>query len=346
MKYRKLGHTDIDVSLICLGTMTWGEQNTEKEAHEQLDYATDQGINFIDTAEMYPVPPRAETVHRTEEYIGTWLKDQQRDDVVLATKVVGRSAMDWFRPDGAPTKANREQIRYAIEGSLERLQTDYIDLYQIHWPDRPTNFFGQLGYEHQEDPDATPLLETLETLGELVDEGKVRYIGVSNETAWGIMKYLQLAERHGLPRLVSVQNPYSLLNRSYEVGAAEVSIREKAGLLAYSPLGFGMLTGKYDGGKSPENARLTLFEQYDRYTDDKSINAAAAYNSLARKADLTPAQLALAWVNSRDFLTSNIIGATSMEQLEENISSVDVELDEDLVEEIEAIHHRYTYPAP
>lgn len=346
MKYRKLGHTDIDVSLICLGTMTWGQQNDECEAHRQLSYALDRGVNFIDTAEMYPIPPKAKTAHRAEEYIGTWLKKQDRDEVVLATKVVGRSDMDWFRPDNKTPKATREQIRFAVDGSLRRLQTDYIDLYQLHWPDRPTNFFGKLGYTHKEDPTATPMLETLKALAELVEEEKIRYIGISNETPWGIMKYLQLAERHGLPRLVSVQNPYSLLNRSFEVGAAEVAIREKVGLLAYSPLGFGMLTGKYDGGTRPENARLTLFESYDRYTNDRALTAAEKYNALAKEAGMSPATMALAWINSRPFVTANIIGATNLEQLKENIDSIDVTLDDDLVEKIESIHDQFTYPAP
>lgn len=346
MKYRKLGHTDIDVSLICLGTMTWGQQNDESEAHRQLSFALERGVNFIDTAEMYPIPPKAKTAHRTEEYIGTWLTKRDRDDVVLATKVVGRSTMEWFRPENQTPKATREQIRFAVEGSLRRLKTDYIDLYQLHWPDRPTNFFGKLGYKHEEDPTATPMLETLKALAELVEEEKIRYIGISNETPWGVMKYLQLAERHGLPRIVSVQNPYSLLNRSFEVGGAEIAIREKVGLLAYSPLGFGMLTGKYDGGARPEHARLTLFESYDRYTNDRALTAAEKYNALARESGLTPTQMALAWINSRPFVTSNIIGATNLEQLKENIASIDVELDSTLVEEIEAIHDQFTYPAP
>lgn len=346
MKYRKLGRTDIDISLLCLGTMTWGQQNTIHEAHQQLDYATERGINFIDTAEMYPVPPRAETTHRTEEYIGSWLAEQSREDLVIATKVVGRSQMDWFRPNGKFPTATKEQIRYAVEGSLRRLHTDYIDLYQIHWPDRPTNFFGKLAYRHQEDAGAAPIEDSLRALAELVEEGKIRHIGLSNETPWGIMKFLQLAEKHDLPRVVSVQNPYSLLNRSFEVGCSEVAIREQVGLLAYSPLGFGMLTGKYDGDTWPDNARLSMFENYDRYTGSKSRAAAEAYNKLAREASLTPAQMALAWVNSRDFLTANIIGATTMKQLEENIDSVHVSLEDDLVEKIEDIHVQFTYPAP
>lgn len=347
MKYKKLGWTDLDVSLICLGTMTWGNQNTAEEASEQLDYALSQGVNFIDTAEMYPVPPNAKTVHRTEEYIGRWLSERKdRDEIVLATKVVGRSEMDWFRPEGETPKATREQIRYAVEASLRRLQTDYIDLYQLHWPDRATNFFGKRGYPGPIDNGATPLLETLEALGELVQEGKVRYIGVSNETAWGVMKYLQLAERHSLPRLVSVQNPYSLLNRSFEVGLAEVSCEEKVGMLAYSPLGFGMLTGKYDGGARPEGARLTLFESYQRYTGPQGVAAATKYNALAREAGLDPAQMALAFINQQPFVTANIIGATTMKQLKTNIASVDVELGDELLEQIEAIHEEHVYPCP
>ena len=252
MEYRNLGDTNIKVSLICLGTMTWGEQNTEKEAFEQMDFAIDSGVNFFDTAELYSVPPRKETWGSTERIIGNWLKSKKnRDKVILATKVTGRSGMKWFR--NKETRLNKEQILQAIDGSLDRLKTDYIDLYQLHWPDRKANFFGKLGYEHEEEDDFIEIKTQLEILDEIVKSGKVRYIGLSNETPWGLMNFISVAKKYNLPRVVSVQNPYSLLNRSYEVGMAEISIRENCGLLAYSPLAFGMLTGKYDNGAKPDN---------------------------------------------------------------------------------------------
>jgi aryl-alcohol dehydrogenase-like predicted oxidoreductase len=347
MQYRKLGNTPIDVSVICLGTMTWGEQNTEAEAHEQLDYALEQGVNFIDAAEMYPVPPRAETQGRTEAYIGSWLAARgRRDDIVLATKVTGRGdlnpGMEHMR-GGA--RLSREHIREAIESSLQRLQTDYVDLYQIHWPERITNFFGQFGYRHVGE-DGIPIEETLSALGELVAEGKVRYIGLSNETPWGLMEFLRLAREQNLPRVVSIQNPYSLLNRSFEVGLAEMAIRENVGLLAYSPLAFGLLSGKYRGGARPEGARLTLFERFTRYQNPQAEAAVEAYVELAGQAGLDPAQMALAFVNTREFVTSNIIGATTMAQLKSNIASVDIDIDKPLRKAIEAIHARYTVPCP
>ena len=258
MEYRNLGNTNLKVSLICLGTMTWGEQNTEEEGFQQMDYSLDNGINFFDTAELYSVPPRKETWGITEKIIGNWLKSRNcRDKVVLATKVTGRSGMKWFR--NKETRLNKEQITNAVEGSLKRLKTDYIDLYQLHWPDRKANFFGKLSYEHQEEDDFIELKTQLEVLSDLVKSGKIRFIGLSNETSWGLMKFLSVSDQYNLPRVVSVQNPYSLLNRSYEVGMAEISIRENCGLLAYSPLGFGMLSGKYDNNSKPDNARLTLF---------------------------------------------------------------------------------------
>ncbi|HAC28898.1 MAG TPA: NADP(H)-dependent aldo-keto reductase [Marinobacter hydrocarbonoclasticus] len=345
MQTRKLGFTDIEVSLICLGTMTWGEQNSEQEAFQQLDYAMEQGINFIDAAEMYPVPPRAETQGLTEQYLGNWLARRgQRDDLVIASKVAGPgNGLGYLR--GGP-RLTREHIRSACEGSLKRLQTDYIDLYQVHWPDRSANFFGKLGYDRNPDEQMTPIEETLEALDELVREGKVRHIGLSNETPWGTMQYLRLSEQRGWPRVVSIQNPYNLLNRSFEAGLAEFAHREGTGLLAYSPLAFGMLTGKYLGGKWPEKARLTLYERFSRYTNDRAADATRAYVELAHQHGLTPAQLALAWVNSREFVTSNIIGATTMEQLRENIGSASVTLSPDLVSAIEAIHAEFTYPCP
>jgi len=347
MKYSLLGNTDLKVSRLCLGTMTWGEQNTEAEAHEQLDYALDQGINFIDTAEMYAVPPRPETYGLTETYIGTWLKKRQvRDKIILATKVAGPGEIAQH-VRGGPC-LDRDNIRQAIEASLQRLQTDYIDLYQVHWPERTTNFFGELGYTYHKDEHKTPLEETLFYLGELVKEGKVRYVGVSNETPWGVMSYLRTAE-HGrpFPRIVSIQNPYSLLNRIYEIGLAEISHREKVGLLAYSPLAFGVLSGKYLNGARPAGARLTLFTRFDRYIKDEyAIQATEAYVQLAQKNALDPAQMALAYVNSRPFLTSNIIGATTMEQLKADIASIDLELDGEILEAIEAIHQQHPNPCP
>ena len=270
MQTRKLGNTDIEVSLICLGTMTWGEQNTEAEAFEQLDYATGAGVNFIDAAEMYPVPPRAETQGRTEQYLGNWLARRgRRDDLVIASKVAGPGNGLKYLRNGP--RLTRDHIRQACDASLKRLQTDYIDLYQVHWPDRSTNFFGKLGYQHDPDESFTPIEETLAALGELVQEGKVRQIGLSNETPWGTMEYLRLAQQNGWPRAVSIQNPYNLLNRSFEVGMAEVAHREQVGLLAYSPLAFGMLSGKYLGETWPEKARLTLYERFSRYTSDRAM---------------------------------------------------------------------------
>jgi len=344
MKYSQLGQTDIQVSRICLGTMTWGEQNTEAEAHAQLDYAVAQGINFIDTAEMYPVPPRAETYSLTEAYIGTWLRQQpNRDQLIIATKVAGPGRMDHIR--GGPL-LTREHIHQAIDASLTRLQTDYVDLYQVHWPARSANRFGQLGYQQAPATDETPLEETLSALAELVTAGKVRYIGVSNETPWGVMKYLSLARMQDFPRIVSIQNPYNLLNRSYEVGLAEISHREQVSLLAYSPLAFGVLSGKYLHDARPEAGRLTLFTRFVRYLGEYGQQATAKYVALANKHGLDPAQMALAYVNSRAFLTSNIIGATTLAQLESNITSIDLELSEEVLTEIEAVHESHPYPCP
>ncbi|WP_163560632.1 NADP(H)-dependent aldo-keto reductase [Halomonas sp. NO4] len=343
MQTRPLGNTGIEVSRLCLGTMTFGEQNSEAEAHEQLDRAVAFGINFIDTAEMYPVPPRAETQGRTEAYIGTWLKARaSRDDVIIATKAAG-PGLDHIR--GGP-RLTREHLHQAIDDSLARLQTDYVDLYQLHWPDRRTNFFGRLGYVHDDEEDATPLEETLAALKELVDAGKVRAIGLSNETPWGVMRCLKLADAQGLPRIASVQNPYNLLNRSFEVGLAEIAHRERVGLLAYSPLGFGVLSGKYLEGARPANARLTLFERFQRYTSPHAEEATRAYVTIAREHGLDPAQMALAFVNTRPFLTSNIIGATTMEQLESNLESEFLKLDDEVLEAIEAVHARLSNPCP
>jgi aryl-alcohol dehydrogenase-like predicted oxidoreductase len=346
MKYLPLGSSGLNLSVIGLGSMTFGGQNSEAEAHEQLDYAVHAGVNFIDTAEMYPVPPMTDTQGRTEEYIGSWLARRgRRENLILATKVTGRSEMTWIR-GGEITRPGRGQIRAALEASLRRLRTDYVDLYQIHWPDRRTNFFGRLGYTHKPLDDEIALEETLEEAAELVAAGKARFLGLSNETPWGLMRYLHLAEARNLPRMVSIQNPYSLLNRSFEVGLAECAHREQAPLLAYSPLAFGVLSGKYLDGARPENARLTLFDRFTRYTSEAGERATRAYVELAREHGLDPAQMALAYVNSRDFLASNLIGATTMAQLRDNVASADLELGEDVLQAIEAIHEAHPNPCP
>ncbi|OOY99650.1 NADP(H)-dependent aldo-keto reductase [Solemya velum gill symbiont] len=346
MEYRQLAKTDLQVSAICLGTMTFGEQNSQDEAFEQLDYAIACGINFIDTAELYPVPGRAETMGRTEEQIGNWLAARgNRDQVIVASKVVGRADwMDHIR--GAGNCLSRENIRIAIEDSLRRLQTDYIDLYQVHWPDRPSNFFGQLGYKYPQQEKGVPIAETLEALAELVSEGKVRHVGVSNETPWGVAEYLRHSREQELPRIQSVQNPYSLLNRTFEVGLAEFSHREAVGLLAYSPMAFGVLSGKYLQGRMPEGSRLKLFSHFDRYSNPRAVAAIEAYVGLAKEWGIDPAQMALAYVTSRPFVTSNIIGATSMQQLETNIASFGISLDKELVKAIDGIHEEHPNPSP
>jgi aryl-alcohol dehydrogenase-like predicted oxidoreductase len=346
MEYRKLGRTGLDVSLICLGTMTWGQQNTEADGHAQLDVALDYGINFIDTAELYSIPPKRETQGSTERIIGSWFKARgNRDKVILASKVTGRSEMDWFRADGSPTRLSRGQIEEAVDASLRRLQTDYIDLYQLHWPDRPMAFGSNpVIYRHQEG-DSHPIEETLGVLQDLVLAGKVRHVGLSNESAWGTMTFLRHAER-GLPRVESVQNAYSLVNRTYETALAEVSIREQVSLLAYSPLAQGYLTGKYLGGARPPGARATLFNRGQRYETPGAEAAIQRYVSLAREFGLDPAQMALAFVNSRAFTTSTIIGATTLQQLEADIRSIEVTIAPELEERINAIHLRHTNPCP
>jgi aryl-alcohol dehydrogenase-like predicted oxidoreductase len=327
--------------------MTFGEQNSAREAFAQLDMALDAGVNFIDTAEMYPVPPRAETMGATETILGNWLRTRGcRDRVVIATKVAGPGG-DWLPYiRGGDNHLNREHITRAVDASLQRLGADVIDLYQVHWPERETNYFGKLGFTPPAGDDGTPLLETLQTLGELVAAGKVRHIGVSNETPWGVMEYLRLAERHGLPRPVSIQNPYSLLNRTFEVGLAEIAHREHVGLLAYSPLGFGVLTGKYLDGARPAGSRLDRYPHYTRYSGAQADAATAGYVALARERGLDPAQMALAFATSRPFTTSCIIGATTAGQLEKNLGSAHVQLDADLLEAIESIHEQRPNPAP
>ena len=345
MDRRKLGASELDVSKICLGTMTWGQQNTEADAHAQLDYALANGVNFIDAAEMYPVPTRAHTQGKTEEYIGTWLKRQPRDRIVLASKVAGPARqVTWIR--NGP-KLTGEQITAAIDTSLARLQTDYLDLYQIHWPERYTPLFGEWQFDPAKDrQDATPILEQLEALDRIVKAGKVRYIGLSNETPYGVMRFLQLADQHRLPRVVSIQNAYSLVNRTFEQALTEITHHEKVALLAYSPLAFGQLTGKHRDGYAP-NSRLALFDSNfgTRYRRPGLTAAMQPYFDLAAQLGMSPATLALAWVNDRWFVASNIIGATTMEQLRENIASAATTLPADAIAEIERIHAAYLQPA-
>ncbi|GAB5606225.1 NADP(H)-dependent aldo-keto reductase [Sideroxyarcus sp. TK5] len=344
MEYRIIGSSDLKVSALCLGTMTFGEQNTEADAHSQLDYAVSQGVNFIDTAEMYPVAPRAETVHRTETYIGNWLKRQPRDKLVIATKIAGPArGFSWIR--GGP-RVNREHIHAAIEGSLKRLQTDYVDLYQIHWPDRYVPMFGATSYDATQEREATAVAEQLHALGELVKTGKVRHIGLSNETPWGVMEFVRCAEQLGLPRIVSIQNAYSLLNRTFEAGLAEVCHHSQVGLLSYSPLAFGWLTGKYLADPRA-HGRITLFPGFgQRYNKTNVPAATKEYVRIAQEAGLTPATLALAFARTRRFTGSVILGATTLQQLEENLDSAEVTLTEETLAAIETTHQHYPNPAP
>lgn len=350
MQIRQLGQSDLKVSELCLGSMTWGEQNTQAEAFEQLDYAVSEGINFIDTAEMYPVPPKPETQGATETIIGNWLNTRgNREQVIIASKVSGRAPwLGYIREDmnSGETRLNRANITAAIDTSLQRLQTDYLDIYQLHWPDRKTNYFGQLGYQHPQEDDDVELLETLGAMAELVNAGKIRHIGLSNETPWGLMQYLRLAELHDLPKPVTIQNPYNLLNRTFEIGLAECSLREHVPLLAYSPLAFGVLTGKYLNGARPEKARLSLFDRFIRYTGNEADAAVEAYLDIATTYNLDAAQMALAFVNRQPFLGSNIIGATTLEQLKSNIASASVALTSDILKAIEATHKQWTNPCP
>ncbi len=346
MEYRCLGKTDLKVSQICLGTMTFGEQNTETQVFEQLDYALEQGVNFIDSAEMYPIPIRAETQGRTEEYVGNWMQQRgNRDKVIIASKITGPSPRLAHIREGK-TRFNRAHIREAVAGSLRRLKTGYIDLYLVHWPERSTNMFGKLGYEHRDETDLTEIHDTLEALDELVKVGTVRHLGISNETPWGLMQYLRASDEKKMSRIVAIQNPYSLLNRSFEIGLAECAYRESVGLMAYSPLGFGVLSGKYLNLAQPAGARRTLFKRYDRYSNPAGMLATEAYVRLANVAGLDPAQMALAYVNSRAFLTSTITGATSMAQLKSNIASVDLKLSGEVLAAIEAIHTQHPNPCP
>lgn len=343
MKYRRLGKSELQVSEFALGTMTFGEQNTLADAREQLDYAVAQGVNFIDTAEMYPVPGKAETQGRTEEYVGHWLRGRQRDKIILATKVAGPSrGFDWIR--NGPKSIDRANILSAIDASLRRLQTDYVDLYQIHWPARNVPMFGKSDYDPALEHPATPVEEQLTVLSELVQSGKVRYIGVSNETPWGVAEFIKVAERLGLQRIVSIQNPYNLINRTFETSLHEMCYREQIGLLAYSPLAFGLLSGKYVKN-AEEKGRMTLFPAFGQRYRKRNVPAAvAAYAELAQQLGLSPAQLALGFLRSRPFVTSTIVGATSMAQLQENLASR--ELNTEQLHAVEQIHLQYPNPAP
>ena len=345
LQHNPLGDSGLTIPEICLGTMTFGEQTGEADAHAQLDFALAQGVNFIDTAEMYPVPPRAETYGATETIVGNWLKRQQRDKIILATKVAGPArSLTWIR--NGPQAMDRSNIRAAIEGSLRRLQTDYIDLYQLHWPERNQPMFGQWQFDPKAERGGTPIREQLEALAELVREGKVRHVGVSNEHAWGLMQFIRLADELGLPRIVTTQNAYHLLNRTFETGLAEIAHRERIGLLAYSPLAFGHLTGKYLADPAAPG-RLTQWPFFgQRYTKPNVAPAVAAYTALARQHKLTPTQLALGFVRSRWFVASTIIGASSLAQLQETLPATLTPLSDEILAAIDAIHLQYTNPAP
>ncbi len=346
MDYRDLGRTGVKVSAVCLGTMTFGEQNSEADGHAQMDYALERGISIFDASELYPVPPKPETQGRTESIIGSWLSSRKvRDKVMLATKVIGRTKMNWLRQDGSPGRQSRAQIMEAVEGSLKRLKTDYIDLYQLHWPDRPMRIFEGLDYVHLQG-DSHPIAEILGVLGELVRQGKVRFAGLSNETPWGVMTFIKGAEIHGLPRIVALQNAYNLVNRSFETGLAEIFYREQVSLLAYSPLGQGYLTGKYEGGALPPGSRKNLFNRLGRYEMGNGPRAISAYVALARKHGLDPAQMALAFVASRPFVTSTIIGATTLAQLKADIDGCLLKLPDQVVRDIETLHVTYPNPCP
>ena len=346
MQKRELGRSGLKVSAMALGTMTWGNQNTREEGFAQMDYALEQGMNFFDAAEFYPIPSRAETCGRTEEIIGEWFKRTgRREEIVLASKVCGPTTWCPHIRLGQ-ARLDAENIVAACEGSLKRLGTDRIDLYQTHWPDRNTHYFGRRGYTHKEEEQFTPPEETLRALEGLVRQGKVRHIGVSNETPWGVMRHLAASETLDLPRIASIQNPYSLLNRTFEIGLAEIACREDVGLLAYSPLAFGVLSGKYLNGHLPTGSRLALFPNYTRYSGPLADAATAAYVKLARKHGLAPAQMALAFILRQPFLTSCIVGATGMTQLKENLAARDVSLSDEIVAGIEDIQQQFPDPCP
>lgn len=344
MEFRQLGTSDLRVSALSLGTMTFGEQNSEAEAHAQLDYARSREVNLIDCAEMYPVPPRAETQGRTESYIGTWLKHQSRDKVIIATKITGPSrGFAWVRDN---TRITRHNLNEAVNGSLKRLQTDYIDLYQIHWPDRYVPMFGTSNYDVAQEHEAVPVIEQLDALQHLIKSGKVRHVGLSNETPWGVSEFIRCAEQHGLPRVVSVQNAYNLMNRTFESGLAEVCHHAKVGLLAYSPLGFGHLSGKYASDPQAKG-RITMYPGFgQRYAKPNVAAASKAYVDIARGAGISVSQMALAYVRTRWFGSSVILGATNLQQLTENLDSAKLILSADVLAAIDAVHLRYPNPAP
>ena len=345
MNYKKLGNTDIDVSTISLGTMTWGEQNTQEEGFEQMDYALDQGINFWDTAELYSVPPKEKTYGHTEIIIGNWFKkSKKRDKVILASKVAGPMRA-YLR--GGGNNYGIEKMTQAVNDSLKRLQTDYIDLYQLHWPERNTNMFGRLGYDHKDGGDWNKFEDVLENLQKLIDAGKIREVGLSNETPWGVSKFLEISKEKKLPRMMSVQNPYNLLNRVYEIGLAEISVRDQIGLLAYSPLASGYLSGKYRNNQMPKNSRIerdrNFWTRYDKPNTNKAVDA---YYEIAKKYGLDLAQMSLKFLEIQPFVTSIIIGATTMEQLKTNIESVNVNLTEEIIKKINEVQTIYPNPCP
>ena len=337
MNYKKLGSTDVDVSTICLGTMTWGEQNSKADGFEQMDYAIDNGVNFWDTAEIYAIPMREETYGETENIIGEWFKKtKKRDKVILATKVSGPTSKEYIRGGGC--SYDKKSMSEALEKSLKRMQTDYIDLYQLHWPERNTNFFGKQGYEHDSnEKNWIAFEEILENLKKFVDAGKIRYVGLSNETAWGLAKCLELSKLKNLPKMMAVQNPYNLLNRTYEVGLAEISVREQSGLLAYSPLAFGYLTGKYRNNNMPKGSRIDLFKDFTRYNNENSIKAIEEYYKISQKFNLDFAQMSIKFCEIQPFVTSVIIGATTMQQLKTNVESVNVKLNNEIINEINEV---------
>ena len=345
MKFKKLGTTDIDVSLICLGTMTWGTQNTEKDAFEQMDYAVSQGINFFDTAEIYSVPPTADSYGKTEVMIGNWFeKRKNRDKIILASKVAGPGC-DWIRSGG--NNFDKKKIGEAIDGSLKRLKTDYIDLYQLHWPERSTNFFGRRDYLfNNKEGNWNSFESILEALEKYIKSGKIRHIGMSNETPYGLSRYLEISKNKGAPRMMSVQNPYNLVNRTYEIGMSEISIREKCGLLVYYPLAAGGLSGKYRNGKMPKDSRMALFKGWERHLNPLAMEAYDKYFKLAKDFNLTMVQLAQSFVNSRPFVTSNIIGATTMDQLKENVESINIEFTDEMMDKVNEIHNNNPNPSP
>ena len=346
MNYKKLGSTDVDVSTICLGTMTWGEQNSKADGFEQMDYAINNGVNFWDTAEIYAIPMREETYGETENIIGEWFKKtKKRDKVILATKVSGPTSKEYIRGGGC--SYDKKSMSEALEKSLKRMQTDYIDLYQLHWPERNTNFFGKQGYEHDSnEKNWIAFEEILENLKKFVDAGKIRYVGLSNETAWGLAKCLELSKLKNLPKMMAVQNPYNLLNRTYEVGLAEISVREQSGLLAYSPLAFGYLTGKYRNNNMPKGSRIDLFKDFTRYKNENSIKAIEEYYKISQKFNLDFAQMSIKFCEIQPFVTSVIIGATTMQQLKTNVESVNVKLNNEIINEINEVQKIYPNPCP